>query len=73
MNSELIWIQSNKPTNETGMKFYELISISEFQSNFGKLNLMEWNEIDNIITVIKGIKQWKYFNNDEVVNWFDEL
>ena len=25
-----------------------------------------------IITVIKGIKQWKYFNN-EVVNWFDEL
>ena len=23
-----------------------LISISEFQSNFSKLNLMEWNEID---------------------------
>ena len=47
----------------------EWINWNQMKTNQLKQLMPQWI----IITVIKGIKQWKYFNNDEVVNWFDEL
>ena len=52
-------------------------SKNEIKSKTTRMNGMriELPEFVNIITVIKGIKQWKYFNNDKFeCTWMiDEL